>query len=221
MTIPIPAAPTIRSSIMASSRPMILLSRLLTSSTAALPCPRWPHRLATRRLRHPHRWRFPGPGSRRSHLPGKLQLARQQPSSPGWRRHHPLRLNYLDDGSLLSGSADGITNKNTWTVGNGINLPMLPCVASLLGTTVTNTSKDYFNHLNTWAAADRGCNPEGFRNNAAVGRLILDGSPTAPSPSAAPGAAMAFTSTASSCSTMRSTSTLITAICSASKSSRA
>ena len=46
--------------------------------------------------------------------------------------------NYLDDGSL-SNSVDVVTNRNTWTVGGGINLFRLPTNSSLLATTITNT----------------------------------------------------------------------------------
>jgi hypothetical protein len=50
-----------------------------------------------------------------------------------------------------------------------------PASASLLGTTVTNTA--FFNAPvdNYWAGQDRGCRPDGYTNNAALGRLILDG----------------------------------------------
>jgi hypothetical protein len=83
--------------------------------------------------------------------------------------------NRLDDGSL-SNSVDVITNRNIWTVGGGINLLRLPTNgASLLATTVTNTA--FFNGEvnNTWAGTDSGNDPLGFVNNAALGRLILDG----------------------------------------------
>ena len=83
--------------------------------------------------------------------------------------------NLLDDGSLANNCADFVTNKNTWTTGDGLNLPMLPPLASLLGTTVTNTAAAYANVMNVWAALDRGAVPEGYPNNAGLGRLILDG----------------------------------------------
>jgi hypothetical protein len=82
--------------------------------------------------------------------------------------------NYLDDGSL-SNSVDVITNKNIWTAGGGINLWRLPANASLLGTTITNNAYLNAEVYNHWAGKDYGCWPDGFANNAALGRLILNG----------------------------------------------
>ena len=83
--------------------------------------------------------------------------------------------NFLDDGSL-SNSVDFIINKNTWTAGGGINLWLLPTNgASLLATTITNNASTNSQVANYWAGRDDGCWPSGFVNNAALGRLILDG----------------------------------------------
>jgi hypothetical protein len=82
--------------------------------------------------------------------------------------------NYLDDGSLTN-SVDVIRNKNIWNAGNGFNLPILPSQASLFATTVTNIAAANQNAPNQWAGKDYGCLPGGFVNNAALGRLILDG----------------------------------------------
>jgi hypothetical protein len=82
--------------------------------------------------------------------------------------------NYLDDGSLTN-SVDVITNQNIWNAGFGINLPILPAQASLLATTITNTAAPNVNAINQWAGKDVGCRPSGFVNNAALGRLVLDG----------------------------------------------
>jgi hypothetical protein len=86
--------------------------------------------------------------------------------------------NSLDDGSLFT-SADLVTNKNIWNAGNGINLPILPSQASLLATTITNTASPSLNTMNQWAGLDYGLRSDGFVNNAALGRLILDGKTTA------------------------------------------
>jgi hypothetical protein len=86
--------------------------------------------------------------------------------------------NYLDDGSL-SNSVEVISNQNIWNAGNGMNLPILPPQASLLATTITNTAAPSVNTINQWAGKDYGCWPSGFANNAALGRLILDGKTTA------------------------------------------
>jgi hypothetical protein len=56
-----------------------------------------------------------------------------------------------------------------------LNLPVLPPLASLLATTITNTTLAYHQVANVWAGADRGNDPSGFINNAAIGRLILNG----------------------------------------------
>ncbi len=82
--------------------------------------------------------------------------------------------NFLDDGSVEN-SVDVVTNKNTWTVGGGINLWRLPASASLLATTVTNNAFANSRVDNYWAGTDYGAGPIGFVTNAALGRLILDG----------------------------------------------
>ena len=82
--------------------------------------------------------------------------------------------NYLDDGSL-SNSVTLANIHNIWTVGGGINLLRLPPQASLLATTITNTAFPNAEVDNYWAGKDYGLSPAGFANNAAVGRLILDG----------------------------------------------
>lgn len=80
----------------------------------------------------------------------------------------------LDDGSLSAG-ADSVTNKNGWYAGYGINLPVWPTNSSLLATTITNNGPAGALVPNLWAGQDRGPVPAGYNNNAAVGRLILDG----------------------------------------------
>jgi hypothetical protein len=81
----------------------------------------------------------------------------------------------LDDGSLCANSADNITNQNSWVVNNGVNLLAPPNLASLLATTISSTALPFRNVINRWAGADRGNDSSGFYNNAALGRLILDG----------------------------------------------
>jgi len=79
--------------------------------------------------------------------------------------------NSLTDG----GPADG-NNGNIWSTGVlGFSLPFLPPIASLLGTTITSTAPDWAQVANQWAGRDRGAVPAGFDNNAALGRLVLDG----------------------------------------------
>ena len=83
--------------------------------------------------------------------------------------------NYLDDGSYLLNSADSISNKNTWVAGTGLGLATLPAYSSLLGTSVLITNVTRQSAIVSWAGADRGGLPEGFANNAALGRLVLGG----------------------------------------------
>jgi hypothetical protein len=82
--------------------------------------------------------------------------------------------NLLDDGTLTN-DIYVVTNKNTWSVGAGINLPLRPAQASLLGTTIRVAAPADGEVANTWAGQDRGKTGEGFQNNAALGQLMLDG----------------------------------------------
>ena len=83
--------------------------------------------------------------------------------------------NLLDDGSISANGADYVSNKNFWITGNGINLLHLPGSGSLLATTVSNTAPLSRLVPITWAGVDKGPTPDGFANNGAIGRLILDG----------------------------------------------
>ncbi|MGH7951653.1 MAG: hypothetical protein ACREFE_07005, partial [Limisphaerales bacterium] len=74
---------------------------------------------------------------------------------------------------------DGVTNGNIWSVGGaslvGLNLPVKPLIGDLLGTTITNYAPaDNKQTVNTWAGTDYGVSVNGYTNNAAIGRLILD-----------------------------------------------
>lgn len=81
----------------------------------------------------------------------------------------------LDDGSFETNGAFGVTNKNFWSAGNGIDLPVAPASGTLLATTITNTAPDFQLVVNTWGAPDLGPDPAAFAKNAAIGHLILDG----------------------------------------------
>lgn len=82
--------------------------------------------------------------------------------------------NKLDDGSLIAG-ADAVNHRNTWQVGFGINLTRRPANASLLATTVNSFAYPGSLVSNLWAGQDLGAVAVGYSNNAALGRLILDG----------------------------------------------
>ena len=81
---------------------------------------------------------------------------------------------YLDDGTITAGCPELNTNKNFWSA-SGFNVTKLPAYSSLLSTTITNINPSNSRIVNTWAGADKGNSPSGFDNNAAIGRLILDG----------------------------------------------
>ncbi len=76
--------------------------------------------------------------------------------------------NSLSDGGPGSG--------NIWMAGQlGFNLPIKPPVGDLLGTTITDMAPAYAYVASQWAGQDRGPVVTGYSNNAALGRLILDG----------------------------------------------
>ena len=76
--------------------------------------------------------------------------------------------NSLTDGGPASG--------NFWAAGVlGFHLPIQPPIASLLGTTITDTAPTYASVASQWAGQDLGPVAAGYSNNAALGRLILDG----------------------------------------------
>ncbi len=76
----------------------------------------------------------------------------------------------------------GLTNGNIWVVGansgggsfdSGFNIPLL-ATGDLLGTTVTNIAPAGKTVYNVWGGHDYGISTQGYTNNIAVGRLILD-----------------------------------------------
>lgn len=71
-----------------------------------------------------------------------------------------------------------VTNGNFWTTWGGLNVPAMPATADLLGTTITNIAFNNFSSPNVWPAQDRGLNPQGFGDNLAVGRMILNADTT-------------------------------------------
>ena len=77
--------------------------------------------------------------------------------------------------NLLTDLADGSSSSNFWEVTDGMNLPLLPTNANLLGTTIYSTCQGNLEVDNLWAALDRGPTVAGFLTNAAIGQLILNG----------------------------------------------
>jgi hypothetical protein len=72
-------------------------------------------------------------------------------------------------------SDGGVAANNSWTVADGFNLAQRPETGDLLGTRIISTAayNSLVNHA--WGGEDRGISAAGFSNNAALGRLVLDG----------------------------------------------
>jgi hypothetical protein len=90
--------------------------------------------------------------------------------------------NLLTDLIATAPSVLPFTNANNWsvgdgtTIGGGVNLPIKPAVGDLLGTVIYNKAKPGAEVTHLWAAEDRGgTNSIGYTNNAAIGKMILDG----------------------------------------------
>ena len=88
----------------------------------------------------------------------------------------------LNAGNLTIEATNSLTdggpaNGNVWTAGVlGFSLPILPPIASLLGTTITDTAPAWDSVSCQWAGQDLGPVAAGYGNtNAPLGRLILDG----------------------------------------------
>ncbi len=75
-----------------------------------------------------------------------------------------------------------LTNNSIWTVqtpdgsgGNALIMTVKPALGDLLGTIITNYAPaPNRQSLNVWAGQDLGVSTDGYTNNAAVGKLILD-----------------------------------------------
>ena len=95
----------------------------------------------------------------RRHLQPRPHLPGQQPT--------PNPTNYL---------YAQLTNGNIWSAGDGgLSLLVKPDAGDLLGTTIRDTASDNTSVPIVWAGADLGASSDGFLNNAALGRLILNG----------------------------------------------
>ena len=67
----------------------------------------------------------------------------------------------------------GITN--TWVTSGGFRMLSKPKKGDLLATEIVTQADAFTSTLLSWAGEDRGDNPAGYANNAAVARLVLDG----------------------------------------------
>ena len=92
----------------------------------------------------------------------------------------------IGQGLTLAGTTlltdTGVTNGNNWSIGTnyvgyggvpGLSLVSKPLGGDLLGTTIYESSPGA-NLTNEWAGIDYGVSNNGFTNNEAIGRLILD-----------------------------------------------
>jgi hypothetical protein len=75
--------------------------------------------------------------------------------------------------NLLSDA--GYVSSGIWSSSNGFNLNVKPASGDLLGTTFSSTAVDFKQSLHKWAGENRGATRAGFTDNAAIGKLILDG----------------------------------------------
>ncbi len=75
----------------------------------------------------------------------------------------------------LSDSGGG--SRNLITATRGVNLIMKPRLGDLLGTTLRLTAARFEAISHTWAGEDRGPKVSGFTDNAAIGRMVLEGGP--------------------------------------------
>jgi hypothetical protein len=76
--------------------------------------------------------------------------------------------------NVASGLSDaGPVSANVFRTQNGFNLLVKPVAGDLLGTTFQDSPPRFVEVDHTWAAADRGTNPAGYKDNTSVGKLIL------------------------------------------------
>ncbi|MBM3878207.1 MAG: hypothetical protein FJ387_00550 [Verrucomicrobia bacterium] len=89
-------------------------------------------------------------------------------------RNHAVvarRALHLTVTNSLSDTGGGANNQ--LSVQDGLHLWRKPLVGDLLGTRVDTTAPRFFSTFHSWAAEDRGPSRTGFKDNAAIGRLIL------------------------------------------------
>ncbi len=90
-------------------------------------------------------------------------------------RNHSVRADegvFLDVTDNLSDA--GVGSANTVSVSDGFHLLTKPATGDLLGTTFQTTAAKFASVLHTWAGKDLGPSAAGFKDNAAIGRLVLD-----------------------------------------------
>jgi hypothetical protein len=82
---------------------------------------------------------------------------------------------------VTSGLSDaGPTSSNLFRVSNGFNLLVKPAAGDLLGTTIQDSPLNFIEEDHIWAGQDRGASPAGYKDNVAIGKLILRVQSTTP-----------------------------------------
>lgn len=72
--------------------------------------------------------------------------------------------------------SDGDSNSsNSWSVNDGLHILTKPATGDLLGTTVRSVATQFASVTHRFAMENRGVTTNGYGNNAALGRLVLDG----------------------------------------------
>ncbi|MBL9136949.1 MAG: hypothetical protein JNK85_13845 [Verrucomicrobiales bacterium] len=69
----------------------------------------------------------------------------------------------------------GVDAANEWSCHDGFQLAQLPKEGDLLGTSIRSLANRFGESIHYWASADRGPTMAGYTNNAALGRLTLEG----------------------------------------------
>jgi hypothetical protein len=72
----------------------------------------------------------------------------------------------------------GPTGSNLWNLTDGIRFNTRPASGDLLGTTIRSFAPQFRAVPHLTAGTNRGATAAGFSNNTAIGRLVLDGSPS-------------------------------------------
>lgn len=74
-------------------------------------------------------------------------------------------------------SDSGAGANNLIELSDGFSLLRKPAYGDLLGTTFRSRAPQFTSVAHTWAGEDRGASKAGFKDNAAIGRLVLDSLP--------------------------------------------
>lgn len=82
---------------------------------------------------------------------------------------------YLNITNMLSDSVVTNNTNGIWLFTSGFQMQSKPATGDLLNTTLISSNAIFAQTMHVWAGQDRGPNPSGYTNNAAIGKLILKG----------------------------------------------